>query len=57
VNRKFKDYIFGTNWLTKQERRVFQVTLALLLVGWAVKNYRMAHPPNPSSAPIEQAKK
>lgn len=45
VNRKFKDYILGTNWLTKQERLVFCFVIALLLTGWAVKSYRLSHPP------------
>jgi hypothetical protein len=53
VNRKIKDYIFGTNWLTKQERLVLCMVIALLLTGWAVKSYRMAHP---AAAPMEQAK-
>jgi hypothetical protein len=57
VNRKIKDYIFGESWLTKQERRVFQAVLVLLLVGWAVKNYRAAHPPTLPDTPVEQAKK
>ena len=57
VNRKLKDYIFGESWLTKQERRVFQAVLALLLVGWAVKSYRATHPPISADAPVEQAKK
>ena len=57
VNRKIKDYIFGESWLTKQERRVFQAVLALLLVGWAVKNYRTAHPAHPPTVTVEQAKK
>ncbi len=45
VNRNFKDYLFGTNWFTKQERLVFLVAIGLLLTGWAVKFYRTAHPP------------
>jgi hypothetical protein len=30
--------------LTKQEQRVLCVVLSLLLVGWAVKAWRTAHP-------------
>lgn len=33
------------NALTKQEQLVLCVVLALLLMGWAVKAYRAAHPP------------
>jgi hypothetical protein len=32
------------NVLTKQEQLVLCVVLGLLLVGWAVKTYRAAHP-------------
>jgi len=32
------------NWLTRQEQYVLTVTLALLLVGLAVKTYRTGHP-------------
>jgi hypothetical protein len=38
------------NVLTKQEQRVLCVVLGLLLLGWAVKTYRTAHP----SAPVAQ---
>jgi hypothetical protein len=38
------------NGLTKQEQTVLILVLGLLLVGWAVKYYRTAHP----SAPIVQ---
>jgi hypothetical protein len=31
--------------LTKQQQCVLSVVLGLLLVGWAVKIYRTAHPP------------
>jgi hypothetical protein len=31
--------------LTKQEQLVLCVVLSLLLVGWAVKAWRTAHPP------------
>ncbi len=40
--------------LTKQEQTVLAVVLGLLLVGWAVKAYRTAHPP-PLSAPQWQS--
>jgi hypothetical protein len=33
------------NALTKQEQTVLCVVLGLLLMGWAVKAYRTAHPP------------
>jgi hypothetical protein len=33
------------NRLTKQEQLVLCVLLGLLLTGWAVKTYRMSHPP------------
>lgn len=37
--------------LTRQQKLVLITTLFLLLVGWAVKSYRLAHPP----APVEQS--
>ena len=46
VNRRIKDYVLGTNWLTKQERLVLCFALALLLTGWAVKTYRLSHSPS-----------
>jgi hypothetical protein len=33
------------NRLTKQEQLVLCVVIGLLLMGWAVKAYRAAHPP------------
>lgn len=33
------------NALTRQEQLVLGLVLGLLLVGWAVKTYRAAHPP------------
>ncbi|MEK7781280.1 MAG: hypothetical protein AAB370_07250 [Verrucomicrobiota bacterium] len=33
------------NVLTKQEQLVLCLVLGLLLMGWAVKTYRAAHPP------------
>jgi hypothetical protein len=32
------------NYLTKQEQMFLLVVLGLLLTGWAVKTYRLAHP-------------
>jgi len=37
--------------LTKQEQLVLCLVLSLLLVGWAVKAWRTAHP---SERPVEQ---
>jgi hypothetical protein len=42
----------GVNRLTRKEQLVLCVILGLLLVGWAVKTYRAAHP-QPQS--VEQA--
>lgn len=42
------------NVLTKQEQLVLCLVLGLLLVGWAVKTYRTAHPATaaaPSATP------
>jgi hypothetical protein len=33
------------NRLTKQEQLVICIIAGLLLLGWAVKTYRTAHPP------------
>jgi len=38
--------------LTKQEQLVLCVVLSLLLVGWAVKAWRTAHPPASSNAQV-----
>ncbi len=35
-------------YLTKQEQWVLAMVLSLLLVGWAVKAYRTAHPNTPA---------
>jgi len=35
--------------LTKQEQLVICTILGLLLVGWAVKSWRAAHPPMPAT--------
>jgi hypothetical protein len=42
------------NRLTRQEQFVLCIVLGLLLLGWAVKAYRTAHP---KAAPTEQAEK
>jgi hypothetical protein len=44
---KISGYIDRVNGLTKQEQTVLILVLGLLLVGWAVKYYRTAHPPAP----------
>jgi len=38
--------------LTKQEQLVLCVVLSLLLVGWAVKAWRTAHPPSRSDEQV-----
>ena len=38
-------YYWRMNRLTKQEQLVLCIVLGLLLIGWAVKTYRTAHPP------------
>jgi len=47
----FARYTVGVNRLTKQEQLVLCVVLGLLLIGWAVKSYRAAHPPAPAASP------
>jgi len=37
--------------LTKQEQWVLCIVLGLLLIGWAVKTYRAAHPPVTANQP------
>jgi len=37
----------GVLKLTRQEQMVLSVVLGLLLVGWAVKAWRLAHPDGP----------
>jgi hypothetical protein len=37
--------------LTKQEQLVLCLVLGLLLTGWAVKTYRLAHPPVTATQP------
>jgi hypothetical protein len=39
--------------LTRQERKVLLVALLLLLAGWVVKFYRVAHPPDRWKTPAE----
>jgi len=39
--------------LTRQEQLVLGVVVGLLLVGWAVKAWRTAHPPVPPSAHLK----
>jgi hypothetical protein len=46
-------YIAVVNYLTKQEQLVLCIVLGLLLTGWAVKTYRIAHPP---AAVVQTAK-
>ena len=38
-------YIGVVNFLTKQEQMALCLLLVLLLTGWVVKSYRLAHPP------------
>jgi len=45
VNQTELSYIHPVNRLTKQEQLVICVIAGLLLLGWAVKSYRLAHPP------------
>jgi len=42
--------------LTKQEQTVLCVVLALLLVGWAVRAWRLAHPKAGAEAPPRPAR-
>jgi hypothetical protein len=49
------------NRLTRQEQLVICIVCGLLLVGWAVKTYRTAHPvavttPNAAAAASESAR-
>jgi len=53
VNRPATDYIRPVNRLTKHEQWVLCVVLGLLLVGWAVKAWRTAHPSKTTSAQME----
>jgi predicted metal-binding membrane protein len=40
-------------YLTTQERRVIAVVVGLLLLGWAVKAWRTAHPSAPAPGALE----
>jgi hypothetical protein len=42
--------VSSVNFLTKQQQLVLCVVVVLLLIGLAVKIYRTAHPPSPSTA-------
>jgi hypothetical protein len=51
----------AVNRLTRQEQLVICIVCGLLLVGWAVKTYRTAHPvavttPNAGAAASESAR-
>jgi len=37
------------SYLTKQEQLVLVTVLSLLVLGWAVKTYRLSHPPTPAA--------
>ena len=39
--------------LTKQEQLVISIIIGLLLVGWAVKTYRTANPPEPAAEQLK----
>jgi hypothetical protein len=41
------------NRLTKQEQLVLCIVIGLLLLGWAVKAYRTAHPPAFVTEPVK----
>jgi len=44
VDSKSVYYVFGVNRLTRHEQTVLSIVFGLLLIGWAVKAYRTAHP-------------
>jgi len=46
-------YIAPVIRLTKQQQWVLCTILALLVVGWAVKVYRAAHPPKASISQLK----
>jgi hypothetical protein len=46
VKRMYHGMLRRVNRLTKQEQLVLCVIVGLLLLGWTVKIYRTAHPPN-----------
>lgn len=37
-------------YLTRQQRRVLCAVVLILVCGWAVKAWRLAHPPAPPAA-------
>jgi hypothetical protein len=45
--------VLRVNRLTAREQMVLCVILGLLLLGWAVKAYRTAHPPVQAGAPAQ----
>jgi hypothetical protein len=52
--RSWSLYFAAVNrFLTRQEQLVLSVVLGLLLTGWAVKTYRLAHPPTVAAAQTE----
>jgi hypothetical protein len=42
--------IEAVNFLTKQQKQVLCCILFLLVTGWAVRTWRLAHPPAPVTA-------
>ncbi len=40
--------------LTKQQQTVICAVILLLLLGWTVKAWRLAHPSKPAAAPVSQ---
>jgi hypothetical protein len=54
VNRPGICYIpVRVNRLTKREQLVLCIVVGLLLLGWAVKAYRAAHPPAYVNEPVK----
>jgi hypothetical protein len=45
ANRRDFDQSGAVPYLTKQQQWVLCVVIGLLLIGWAVKAWRTAHPP------------
>ena len=41
------------NYLTKQEQLVLYIVIGLLLTGWMVKAYRVAHPTAVAAQPAK----
>jgi hypothetical protein len=46
-------YSHGVYWLTRREQLVLCLIVGLLLVGWAVKAWRTAHPPTASHEHVD----